>query len=204
MQKTLHFGQTIAIAMLFLIAGCVGRAYLIVDYQVPESTPQLADQTVRILIKDQRKIKSVLSPAAAEIFSDFEDRYSLAWITSDSQRVLAGEYQLNDLLYRTIEKRLIQLGAAVTSDADSTATPLTLTLTKLNVNQLGVKWYAAMTCEAKLTPANQYMAKETVSGSAERVRIVGRKGADMVLSQVFSDVLNRIDWVKLFQTAKLI
>ena len=33
---------------------------------------------------------------------------------------------------------------------------------------------------------------------------VGRKGADIVLSNIFSDVVNRIDVVKLFQQANLI
>jgi hypothetical protein len=44
---------------------------------------------------------------------------------------------------------------------------------------------------------------ETVVGNAERINIIGRKGADTVISEIFTDMLNRVDIVKLFAQAKL-
>jgi hypothetical protein len=204
MQKRVRFSFIGAIGILVLLVSCAARAYLMVDYQVPMATQQLTGQTVRLIVKDMRTIKTVMSPGAAQLFSDFRDRYSLTWITPENQRILAGEYPLTDLFYNVFAKRLQQLGAAVTDDVTSDAARFTVTITKFNVNLLGVKWYASLTCEASLTPDGQLEAKETVTGSAERARIVGRKGADTVLSDIFSDVLNRIDIVNLFQKTKLI
>lgn len=205
MQKAYRFGLIICIALLILLAGCARRHYLMIDYRVPQamSTP-LKGQKVRLAIKDVRKNNNIMSPGAAEIFPEFKDRYGLTLVTLNNQRTWSGVYRLTDLLSRAIKKRLELLGAEVVDHADSTFPLLTVSLKKLNLDQQGVMWYTALTCEAALKSKDGHEAKETVTGKAERARVVGRKGADKLLSQIFSDALNRIDMVKLFKNAKLI
>ncbi len=61
-----------------------------------------------------------------------------------------------------------------------------------------------MNYEAGLSVNSQVVAKESVNGESERVRIIGRKGADDNLSSLFTEIINRLDIHKLFQQAKLI
>jgi hypothetical protein len=190
--------------MIFVICGCAGRAYLIVDYTVRPRSQQLDGQAVRLQVQDSRKTKAVLEPRASRAFPDFQNRYSLAWIMPNRQRILAGEHDLAALFEQTFKKRLERLGAKVVQDKDPSIPVFSVSMNTVRVKLIGVKWYATVSCTAGLLINDQRVAGETVTGNAERVRVVGRKGADVVLGTIFTDVINRIAIVKLFQQADLI
>lgn len=194
---------TVLISISFL-SSCTGRPYLIVDYQVPLATQQLKGQTTTLRIDDQRSNHAILSPQAAIQFQDFKERYSLAWITADQGRILAGEHDLTALFQTTFEKRLMMLGATIAPIGDSTAPQMVIVLETFNIKLQGRKWLADVGYRAILTAEGHPVAKEYVRGNAERIRVIGRKGADMVISDIFTDVVNRLDVAKLFQNADLI
>jgi hypothetical protein len=159
---------------------------------------------VRVAIEDRRSDTNVLTPQAAEVFSAFADRYSLAWVLPNNERVLAGEHDLLDALRESFKKRLTQMGATVTLRAQNDIAQLTVAVTQLKVDLQNRKWLIDLSYEATLSRNAQPRIRETVRGSAERVQLLGRKGADMALSEIFSDVTNRLDLVKLFKQAKLL
>jgi hypothetical protein len=192
------------VVVLMVIGGCTGRAYLIVDYAVTPRSQYLKGQSVVIQVEDLRKTKSVMEPRALRAFPDFQNRYSLAWIMPNRQRILAGEHDLSELFEQTFKKRLERLGVNVVQDVDPSIPVFKISMNTVRIKLIGVKWYATVSCTAGLVVNEQRVAGETVTGNAERVRVIGRKGADTVLSNIFSDVVNRIDVVKLFQQAKLI
>ena len=171
--------------------------------QTPRSQ-YLKGQSVVIQVEDLRKTKAVMEPRALRAFPDFQNRYSLAWIMPDRQRILAGEHDLSELFEETFTKRLERLGVNVVQDRDPSIPVFKISMNTVRLKLIGVKWYATVSCTAGLVVNERRVAGETVTGNAERVRVIGRKGADIVLSNIFSDVVNRIDVVKLFQQAKLI
>lgn len=183
---------------------CAGRQYLIVDYTVPKSTQQLMDQSVRLRIDDKRENRKIMSPSAAAQFDAFADRYSLAWVTPDKGRVLAGEHDLEALFERAFEKRLLLMGAETASDGDLQAPELSVALEGFTIDLKGKKWVAEVAYLATLTQEGHPVTREQIRGSAERIRIIGRKGADMVISDIFTEVVNRLDLVALFRKAELI
>lgn len=202
-MKFFYFVSTLIVGLSF-IGGCTGRAYLIVDYAVTPRSQYLKGQSVVIQVEDLRKTKSVMEPRALRAFPDFQNRYSLAWIMPNRQRILAGEHDLSKLFEQTFKKRLERLGVNVVQDRSPSIPVFKVSMNAVRIKLIGVKWYASVSCTAGLVVNEQRVAGETVSGNAERVRIIGRKGADVVLSDIFSDVINRIDVVKLFQQANLI
>ena len=185
-------------------SGCAGRNYLIVDYQVPTTSHELDGQIVRLQVEDARQSGSILSPHAAYQFPEFSGIYSLAWILPSQERVLAGEHQLMALFKTVFEKRLAELGVSTVNTDDARVALLTITLKQFRLDLRSHKWMADLSYDAVLTQPDHPTAKENIHGSAERARIIGRKGADTVLSDIFSDVVNRLDFPKLFRNAKLI
>jgi len=184
--------------------GCADRSYLIVDYQVPAASRQLIGQTVRLRVEDQRGTANIMSENAAYQFRSFKDRYSLAWIMPDNERILAGEHDIAQLFLTAFEKRLASMGVAVTADANSQVPELTIVLKEFSIDLQNHKWIANVGYEASLTNALHPTAKENIRGNAERIKVIGRKGADMVVSEIFTEVVNRVDLLKLFQRAKLV
>lgn len=190
--------------LLLLFMGCAPRTYLIVDYQVPASSQQLDGQQVRLLVTDSRLDPYILSPAVARQFEGFQDRYSLAWVTPDRGRIIAGEHDLQGLFHAAFQKRLEVLGVTVVPDDIQTAPLFQVDLQSLKVDQESRNWVAQMSYTASLTKDNKLIASETVRGSAQRTKIIGRKGADNTLSDIFSDIINRLNITNLFKQAQLI
>ena len=198
-------GYVAVLGVLFLLMGCGSqRAYLIVDYQVPAQSQQLQGQRVRLQVTDSRSDPYILSPAVARQFEGFQDRYSLAWVTTDKKRTIVGEHDLMGLFQAAFQKRLEALGVTVVA-ADQYGAPLfQVDLHGLKVDQKDRDWVAQMSYTASLSKDNMLIASETVKGSAQRTKIIGRKGADQTLSDIFSDIINRLDVVSLFKKAELI
>ena len=206
MSKATHktITGTVLILSVFFCLSCAGRTYLMVDYMVPPATEELDGQIVRIDMVDKRADKSVLTPLAASRFSEFGDRYSLAWVMPDNQRILAGEHDLMNVMREAFKKRLTRIGADVTLRSQPAIPVLTVTLTRMKIDLQDRKWMVEVSYNATLGKESRILTMEHVQGNAERVRVIGRKGADMVLSEIFSDVTNRLDLVKMFKQAKLI
>jgi hypothetical protein len=189
---------------LTLLWSCAGRQYLIVDYTIPTATQHLDDQSVRLRIDDQREDRKIMSPSAAAKFQAFNDRYSLAWVTPDKGRILAGEHDLAALFQKAFAKRLALMGAITAPESNFQNPELAISLESFTIDLQGQKWVAEVAYSASLTQEGHPVTKEQIRGNAERIRIVGRKGADMVISDIFTEVVNRLDMVTLFRKAELI
>jgi uncharacterized lipoprotein YajG len=196
--------QLAIVAFLFLTTACGQRNYLIVDYQVPAASQALSGQRVRIEVKDLRENTTTLTPAAAIEFPGFEERYSLSWVNETNLRIAVGEKDLRGLFQESFQKRLTQMGVLVVPPDDDSAPLFQILIQTMQIDLKDRKWTAKVSFESNLFMDNQLVAKETVNGSAERPKILGRKGADDTLSDIFTDIINRLNIIKLFQQAKLI
>ena len=191
------------ISALALTAGCAPRAYLIVDYPIPAASDQLHGQKVRLQIMDRRTDKTTLTFPAARQFAGFQDRYSLAWVTENRERILAGEKYLEELYFEAFKKRLERLGAEVVSREEPGVPLMQVLINTFIIDFQDRRWIARMSYEANMTVDNRLVAREMMKGEAERVKIIGRKGADDTLSDIFTTIVNRLDLAKLFQQAGL-
>lgn len=186
------------------INACTGRPYLIIDYRLPPETPQLSGQAVRLEVKDQREDLHIFTPRARIEFRDFKERYSLAWITEDQSRVLAGEHDLQSLFAEAFAKRLQRLGVQVAPGHRQDTPVFEVELKTFKIDLQNHKWLADVGYVVNLSNDGQWVAHERIIGNAERVKIIGRKGADTVMSDIFTDMLNRVDIIKLFGQARLV
>jgi hypothetical protein len=184
--------------------GCAGPDHFIVEYQVPEASRQLQGQMVRLQVADQRQPGSVLTPEAAGQFPQFSGIYNLTWIMPDQERILAGDHRLIELFKAIFEKRLTGLGVTLTDAPDVQAPLLQISLHQFSLDLRNHNWMAELNYNTKLTLEGHPIARENVHATAQRVRIIGYKGADEVLGDILTDAVNRLDLPKLFKNAGLI
>lgn len=196
------FCSALAVALIF--SGCSARTTLLVDYHVPAMSNQLDGQRVSLAIKDARSDRRLFTAPAAKDFQAFRNSYDLTLVTPDQQRTLMGERDLQGLFLDVFGKRLEHLGAAVTADAQPDIPRLQILIKAFKIDLRDRKWIARASYEASLSIDNHLVARERVSGSAERVKIVGTKGADTILSEIFTEIINQLDIVKLFGQAKMV
>lgn len=199
----LTFFCCIVLSCMAAIGGCAGRSYLIVDYRLPTATDRLKGQVVRLNVTDVREDRYIFTPRAQIEFRDFQERYSLAWIMEDQSRVLAGEHDLRELFSEAFTKRLERTGIEIGPPSQTRLPVFEVVLKTFKIDLQDRKWIARVSYDVNLSSDNQWIAHEKVSGTAERVKVIGRKGADTVISEIFTDIINRVDIVKLFEQAKL-
>jgi hypothetical protein len=62
---------------------------------------------------------------------------------------------------------------------------------------------AAIKYDARLLKGDLLLVTKTISGDAERVKIIGQGDAEKVLGEIFTEIVNQLDVHKLFeQTTK--
>ena len=59
-----------------------------------------------------------------------------------------------------------------------------------------------MSYQANLLKDGRLLAMESVSGSAERLKVMGKSDAEKLLGELMSDMVNKLDLAKLFQQAR--
>lgn len=189
---------------LFILLGCANRPYLMVEYQLPPESDELRGHIVRLQVQDQRTDPMILSPSAAAEFSGFQDRYSLALVSEQNGRIFLGEQSLEELFKTAFRNKLERLGVEVLEHGKADVPVFEIIIKDIHIDLKNRKWLTKVSYEASLNSDNQIIARENIIGEAERLKIIGRKGADTVFSDIFSEIINRVDIVKLFRQTKLV
>ena len=194
-----------AAALVLLIFGgaCSSKPFLIVHYQLPSSSDALAGKSVSPVITDTRANKDFLSESARKSLREFEETYSLVVIKEDGSGNLLGIYQVDTLLYEVFNQKLTNLGMQVPSPNTDPEYELEIKLKEFKLDLAKRKWIVHMNYQASLLKNGSILALETVDGSAERLKVMGKSDAEKVLGELLSDMVNKLDLAKLFQQAQL-
>jgi len=186
-----------------IVAACAKPYYLKVDYNLPEAPGQLAGQKVSLTVEDSRQDKTILSETAQKEFDLWEGTYALA-LNGNPPSEPVETYDLPTLFHQAMKTRLAAMQIEVV-DAPAEGTPaLIVTLEKVNLDLKGKTWHMQIDYKAQLSRDTSKIARETVSGQAERTKIMGMGGGAKVTGELFTDVINRLDVPKLFKNDGLL
>jgi hypothetical protein len=95
------------------------------------------------------------------------------------------------------------MGVATLSHDEKDKPELVIGLREMLLDLKDRKWVVSMNYEVRLLKDGKYLAKQMVEGRAERVKIIGQDAAETVIDELFSDMIHRVDLVKLFRQAGL-
>ena len=190
------------LVLFILVAGCSSKQFLVVHYQLPEPPGTLEVGAVSLTVSDIRENKAFLSESAQKSLRNFNDTYSLVVQQADGSGNLLGIYEINTLLSQVFKKRLENMGMQVTAPADQAEYELEIKLKEFKLDLVGQKWIINMNYQADLAKNRDLRAMETVSGSAERLKVISENDAEKVLGELLTDVVNKLDLAKLFQLAR--
>ncbi len=95
------------------------------------------------------------------------------------------------------------MGVEVIPERKKDQIEVVIVLKKFLLDLIGRNWVVTMDYEARLVKDERVAAKQMINGQAERVKLLGRKQADIVLGEIFTDMVNRLDVGRLFLQAGL-
>ena len=199
--------RTILATALLIMTGLTGactsdKPFLIVNYQLPSSSQALAGRRVSLAVTDVREDKAFLSESARKSLLTFNNTYSLVVLKEDGSGNLIGIYDLNALMAEIFRQRLTNMGMQVAPSAESADYELEIKLKEFKLDLANLKWVVSMNYQADLVKDGSVRAMETISGSAERLKLRAKNDAEKVLSELLTDMANKLDLTKLFQQAQ--
>jgi hypothetical protein len=182
---------------------CAKSSYINVDYRLPLAAETLAGRTVFVETLDLRSDPETFNNRAKEKFEHFTGLFALALETPDNQQKIVGAYPVPMLFETALKQRLKNLGVGLAAEPSTGLPVLQIKLNQFRINLVGQKWQADINYEASLAQDTRRVAREVVSGSAERMKVMGTKDAEKMISEIFTDMINRLNIERLFQQAQL-
>ena len=193
----------LSILALISLSACSPLPYLEVNYRLPLRSESLKGQKVSLDLEDARPGKYMIGRGARDDFGDFSGNMSLAVARGAGTGVRMGVYETPSLFKEAFQKRLENAGAEVLSIEEKGVPDLTVVIQKFLLDLVDRRWTVQMAYEARLSKDGKVLARQIVSGEGERMKIMGRDQADIILGEVFTDLVNRVDLDRLFREAGL-
>lgn len=191
--------SAVVMVMAVVVGACASKSFLKVQYQLPSSSTTLTGETISLTISNPRKDAAFLSSTAKKSIKNFNGTYSLVVLRDDGSGNLIGAYDIDSLLKEIFKQRLENEGAQVFATAENANASLVIQLEEFKLDIVDRKWMLRMSYQADLSKNNGMIATESVSGSAERLKVMGKSDAEKILGELVSDMVNKLDVAKLFE-----
>jgi hypothetical protein len=190
--------------VLMALTSCSTIPELKVTYQLPKRSEALKGKKVFVGFEDARKSEELIGKGAQEQYKNFSGNITLYFSRGDEAGFRIGVYHVSALFKEVFKERLEYLGAEVVSERKESELEMMIVLKSLLLDLVDRDWVVTIDYEARLKKQGELLASQTISGQAERLKVLGRRDADKVMGEIFTDAVNRLDVPRLFQQAGLI
>jgi len=193
----------LALVLVLFTGACASKPFLKVQYQLPTPSSTLEGQQVALAVSDMRSKETLVTESARKSLKDFKGTFSLVVLRKDGSGNLRGAFDLVSLFSEVFQQRLKNEGIQAATVSDSTLPELKIAITEFQLDLVGRKWIVKMNYKASLFDNGILLSNESVSGQAERLKVMGKRGAEKILGELLTDVVNKLNLVGLFQQARL-
>lgn len=181
-----------------LAAGCASTSYIEVTYQLPEPQQNIDQKTVALQVVDQRPTETIAGPNSKKALEYFTGLFSLYVAREGEKPMLVGAFNLTALFKEALKQRLETEGVTILDQATDAQPSVEIQIKEFILDREGKNWKATLAYKAVTSKAGRVLTNQTVSGDAERLKIMGTRDAEKLLGEIFSDMVNRLDPAKLF------
>ena len=173
------------------------------NYRLPAKSEGLGNKTVSIVFKDERTDQTLFGNKAAQEFKFFTGVFSLSLLQGKKKSVFLGTHELPSLFETAFTQRLSDLDITVASRKPDTDPVFEIVLKEFLIDLKGRNWIATIVYEIHLIRGSKVLATQNINGRAERLKVMGKRDAEKVLEDIFTDTVNKLDIDKLFTDARL-
>lgn len=192
----------VAAIIIAMVAACAKPYHFYVKYDLPEPSTELEGQKVVLKVLDGRDSTDFLSEKARNEYGLWDGSFAL-FHTPKKPKGEIQTYPLIGLMETAMKKRLEAMGIEVVQEKTD-ATPLfELTLNRFQLDLRDRTWVSDVSYEVKLTKDNQKTGLEKVSGQAERTKVMGRGAGEILVGDIFTESINKLNIINLFKNAGL-
>lgn len=176
-----------------LTSFCASKNLLTVKYQLPPQPVQPKEIKVALQVKDMRENPNIATKSARLALKNFTEDFVLIVAQENKNDRLVGAFGLSSMLKKIFKHRLENAGVVVTEEQDPSIPLVEIVLKEFTIDLPNRNWVITMSYQANLIEQNRVVAGETVTGSAERLRVIGSKDAEIVLGELVTEVANKLN-----------
>ncbi|MDX1707705.1 MAG: hypothetical protein R3274_03825 [Desulfobacterales bacterium] len=195
--------KTLAIVVFVALAtgSCTSKDYLVVNYQMPVESVTANESEISLTFKDQRTEQAIVTQSAKTALKDFSGNFALIVASDNKNERLVGAFSLCSMIRTIFKQRFENAGLQVAPEDQLQPTTVEIILKEFKLDLVKRKWVVQMTYQANLVKDNRFVNGQTITGNAERLRVVGSKDAELVIGELMSDAVNRLRLDALFRSA---
>ena len=188
--------------LLLFMSGCASIPELKVNYQLPPPSDPLKGKRVVLVVEDNRPAGDFLGQGALKEFKNFSGNLSFSVARHGEAGFKLGPYRVSDMIREAFKRKLENLGMKVSSEKTDGLPQLVLVLNTFFLDLKSRRWVAQMSYDGKLLKNGNVVSTQAISGQGERVKVWGTGAADVVMGELVTDMVNRLDVPGLFKQAK--
>jgi hypothetical protein len=155
---------------------------------------------VHLTVSDLREAGDVLSEKARTSLKDFKGHFVLTVLRPTQPPLPLGARSLEGLVEAAFRQRLESGGYPIAERADAGAVSIEVGIESFHIDLTGGRWTFRFSYTASAAAGNG-VATQSVAAAGERRRLMGRKEAEELLGEVFSDAVNQLDVAGLMKRA---
>jgi len=193
----------VIIVFLFFLLSCAMIPELKVNYELPPKSEIFQGREIFLAIKDSRQKDDILGDGASTELKNFPGNLTLNITRHGETGFKIGIFQLSPLIEEVFKRRLENEGITLSLNRSQAETELLIVINEFLLDLENRKWIVRMKYEARLIKDGKLLLTRRVSGESERARIFGLREANIVLGDIMTDMVNRLNIKKLFQEAGL-
>jgi len=188
------------VALLFTQA-CSSIAYIQLNDRLPAKANALEGRKVFLAVEDERKTKEFAGRGVKREFDNFSETLSYSVRKGTEPPLKLGLYDAPSLVKEAFRLRIENEGVEIVPEKKASQVELVFVLQEFSLDLIDRTWKVRLGYEARLVKNGAVLSKQFATGEAERLKIIGTEQADAVVGDLFADVMNRINLVKLFRDA---
>jgi hypothetical protein len=192
-----------AISMILFIgilsSFCASKNFLTVKYQLPPEPVERKEIRVALAVKDIRENPGIATKSARTALKNFTEYFALIVAQENKNDKLAGAFGLSSMIKEIFKHRLENAGVVVAAEEDPSTALVEIVLKEFKIDLENRKWIITMNYQANLIKQNKIVAGESITGSAERLRVAGSKDAEIIIGELISEVANKLNLNELLQ-----
>jgi hypothetical protein len=183
-----------------LFSSCAAKNFLTVNYQLPMESVDLQDARVVLTVKDIREDTRIVTPSAKKALKNFTGHFALIVAQKNKEDTLVGAFSLSSMIREIFYQRLKNAGVQVVTEEDIGVPIVEIVLKEFKLDLANRNWVITMNYQANLIKQNRVVAGEKITGSAERLRVISGKNAEIIIGELVTDVVNRLNLNEFLQS----
>ena len=200
----ISFYSRIKVFTMILLIGmlssfCASKNLLTIKYRLPPQPVEQKEMRVALEVKDARESPQIVTKSAKMALKSFTGNFVLIVGQQNKNDKLVGAFGLSSTIREIFKHRLENAGIVVAEEKDPSTPLVEIVLKEFKLDLQNHKWIITMNYQADLIKQSGLVTGQTVNGSAERMRVVGSKDAEIVIGELVTDMVNKLNLNELLQ-----